>query len=213
MSDDAPGWGDRPDRGDAQPRGDYEEIGQGLGRRLRVPALFRGRERTPVLGLFALVNGFLSIGLMAAAAHVTGQPLVFPSLGPTAFLLFYAATQPAASPRNTIFGHLIGAGAGYVSLLAFGLAAAGPALATHHVTWFRVGAVALSLGLTAGLMVWLGIPHPPAGATTMIVSLGIIRTPAHIGVLMAAVAALVVQGIVINRWLAGIDYPFWSPRS
>lgn len=194
-------------------RGDFEEIGRGLGRRLRVPGLFQGRERTPMLGLFALVNGFVSIGLMAAAAHFTGQPLVFPSLGPTAFLLFYGATQPAASPRNTVFGHLLGAGAGYTSLLAFGLAAAGPALASHHISWFRVGAVALSLGLTASLMVWLGVPHPPAGATTMIISLGIIHTPQHLGVLMAAVIALVLQGIVVNRWLAGVDYPLWAPRT
>lgn len=198
---------------DPDEHGDFDDIGRGLAGRLGLPGLSGGAEHTPVLGLFALVNGFVSIGLMAAAAHLTGQPLVFPSLGPTAFLLFYAATQPAASPRNTIFGHLIGAGAGYASLLAFGLAAEGPALAEGDVTWFRVGAVALSLGLTAGFMVWLSVPHPPAGATTMIVSLGIIHTPAHLGVLMCAVALLVLQGIVINRWIAGIPYPLWSPRS
>ncbi len=60
-------------------------------------------------------------------------------------------------------------------------------------------------------MVWCRVPHPPAGATTLIVSLGILREPWQLGVLMLAVALLVVQGFVINR-LAGIDYPVWAPQ-
>lgn len=75
----------------------------------------------------------------------------------------------------------------------------------------RVGAAALSLALTSGLMVWFKVPHPPAGATTLIVSLGILRTPFQLSVLMLAVVALTVQGYVINR-AAGIDYPIWAPR-
>ncbi len=60
-------------------------------------------------------------------------------------------------------------------------------------------------------MVWARVPHPPAGATTLIVSLGILRTPVDLAVLMLAVVLLTIQGFVINR-LAGIDYPTWSPR-
>ncbi len=182
----------------------------GLTRRLRIPALVQRHSSTSVMGLFALVNGVISIGLLAAAAWATRSPFVFPSLGPTAFLFFYTPTAPAASPRNTICGHLIGAGAGYLSLVLFGLTEAAPALASE-VTLGRVGAAAVSLGLTSGLMVWLRVPHPPAGATTLIVSLGILRTPAQLAVLMLAVALLTVQGYVINR-VAGIDYPRWAPR-
>ena len=160
--------------------------------------------------MFALVNGVLSIGLMAGAALATGAPFIFPSLGPTAFLLFYTPTQPAASPRNTIGGHLIGVAAGYLALALFGLTERGPALA-EGVHWTNVAAAALSLGLTSGAMVWCKVPHPPAGATTLIVSLGILHTPWQLAVLMLAVCLLVVQGIVINR-LAGIDYPLWAPR-
>ena len=67
------------------------------------------------------------------------------------------------------------------------------------------------LGLTSGVMVWARVPHPPAGATTLIVSLGILREPEQLAVLMIAVALLLVQGFVINR-LAGIPYPTWAPR-
>jgi CBS-domain-containing membrane protein len=181
----------------------------GLARRFRLPALTARYDSTFVLGLFALVNGLIAIGAMAFVALVTGQPFVFPSLGPTAFLLFYTPMTPAASPRNTICGHAIGAAAGYLALVVFGLTEAAPALATS-VTAARVGAAALSLGLTSGVMVWARVPHPPAGATTLIVSLGILREPDQLLVLMVAVALLVVQGYVINR-LAGIPYPVWTP--
>lgn len=191
--------------------GDMAAVLFGLARRLRLPALVERHSSVPVLGLFALVNGCISIGLMAAAAWITGAPFVFPSLGPTAFLLFYTPVQPAASPRNTVAGHLIGVGAGYLALALFGLLDAPPALATS-VTTARVAAAALSLGLTSGAMVWAKVPHPPAGATTLIVSLGILREPAQLAVLMLAVVLLVVQGFVFNR-LAGVPYPVWAPRA
>jgi CBS-domain-containing membrane protein len=181
----------------------------GLARRARLPGLTRRHNSTAVLGLFAFVNGLIAIALMALLALVTGEPFVFPSLGPTAFLLFYTPLVPAASPRNTLNGHLIGVLAGYLSLVVFGLTDDPPALASS-VTGARVGAAALSLGLTSGVMVWARVPHPPAGATTLIVSLGIIREPEQLVVLMVAVVLLVVQGFAINR-LAGIPYPVWRP--
>ena len=187
--------------------GDMASIVFGLARRARIPRLVDQHDSTTVMGFFALVNGIISIAVMSTAALVTGAPFIFPSLGPTAFLHFYTPTAPAASPRNTIIGHAIGAGAGYLALVIFGLTDAGPAL-VEGVAWDRVGAAALSLGLTSGLMVWLRAPHPPAGATTLIVSLGILPDPVDLAVLMLAVVALVGQAYVINH-LAGIDYPRW----
>jgi CBS-domain-containing membrane protein len=103
----------------------------------------------------------------------------------------------------------VGVIAGYFSLLITGLTMAGPALAVG-VTWPRVIAAALSLGLTAGLMVLLKSPHPPAGATTLIISLGILTKPWQLLLLMVAVILLTFQAIVINR-AAGIPYPLWNP--
>ncbi|MCZ7533679.1 MAG: HPP family protein [Acidimicrobiia bacterium] len=190
--------------------GQMNAIVFGLASRMQIPYLVKRHSSTTVMGLFAFANGVLSIGIMSMAALLTGSPFVFPSLGPTAFLFFYTPTNPAASPRNAILGHGIGAGAGYLSLVIFGLTDAAPALATE-VTLARVGAAALSLGLTSGLMVWFRVPHPPAGATTLIVSLGILTTPRDLAVLMLAVVLLTVQGFVINR-TAGIDYPRWAPK-
>ena len=48
-------------------------------------------------------------------------------------------------------------------------------------------------------MILLNVPHPPAAATTLIVSLGLISRPAYLLVLEAAVGLLVGQAIIINR--------------
>ena len=189
--------------------GEISDSLRGLFRRFQLTELTRFHNSTVVMAMFSFVNGCLSIGLMAIVALITRAPFIFPSLGPTAFLLFFTPTAPAASPRNAICGHLIGALAGWLSLVLFGLTAAPPAIAAG-VEWSRVGAAALSLGMTSGLMVLLRVPHPPAGATTLIVSLGVMPQLWQLPVLMAAVVLLVAQAFVMNR-LAGIPYPLWSP--
>ena len=190
--------------------GQMSDIVGGLISRFGLQTLEARHDRIGVLGAFALINGFLAIGVMSSAAFVTGQPLVFPSLGPTAFLLFYMPLAASSSPRNTVTGHLIGVLAGYLALVLFGLTDSGSAM-TEGIDGARIMAAALSLGLTSGFMVWLRVPHPPAGATTLIVSLGILTQPAQLVFLMLAVLLLVGQAIVIDR-LAGIDYPLWAPR-
>ena len=189
--------------------GQMSDIVRGLIVRVQLPWLLARHSRVPVLALFSFLNGLLSIGLMSLLALITGSPFIFPSLGPTAFLFFYTPTAPTASPRNTIIGHSIGVLSGYFSLLVTGLTNAGPALAIG-VTWPRVIAAALSLGLTAGLMVLLKSPHPPAGATTLIISLGLLTAPYKLAILMVAVLLLTVQAFAINR-AAGIPYPIWNP--
>lgn len=190
--------------------GEMSDVLRGIFRRVRLPWLLQRYSRVPVLALFNFVNGCISMMLMSALAVLTHSPLIFPSLGPTAFLFFYTPTAPSASPRNTIIGHAIGAASGYLSLVVTGLTMAGPALAVG-VTGPRVIAAGLSLGLTAGLMVLLRAPHPPAGATTLIVALGFLTQPWQLVLLMVAVVLLTLQAIGINR-LAGIPYPLWNSR-
>ena len=181
-----------------------------VGDRLRLTSLLERYPRRAVMGAFAFLNGLLTIGILATVAKVTGTPSLFPSLGPTAFLLFATPMLVSACPRNTIEGHGIGVVSAYLALVLFGLQHH-PAVAVEGVTWPRVWCAALALALTSGFMVWLARPHPPAAATTLIVALGILHEPRDLVVLMLAVVAMVVQGFVINR-AAGLDYPAWSPR-
>ena len=186
------------------------EVTRGLVSRLRVARLLARFPERPVWAVFMLVNGFLTIAILAGLAMLTGAPFVFPSLGPTAFLFFFSPTSPTASPRHTILGHGIGIACGYGALWATGLAHAAPALAAG-VDLPRVVAAALSLALTGALMILLKAAHPPAGATTLIISLGIVTKPTYLVLIEVAVALLTVQAIVINR-VAGIDYPLWAKR-
>ena len=160
-----------------------------------------------VWAIYVGVNGFLTIALLALLAVVTGSPFVFPSLGPTAYLLFIAPLAENSSPRNTILGHSIGLVCGYAAYSLTG--AANMPFGVHPgVYWPRILAAALSLSATGALMVLLRADHPPAGATTLIVSLGIISKPKALVIIEVAVFLLVAQALVINR-LAGLPYPLW----
>ncbi len=182
---------------------------QGSSKRLNLEGLKQRHPPAAVLAVFGFFSGSLAIGMLASMAHLAHSPLVFPSLGPTAFLLFSRPLEPQASPRNAVLGHLIGAVAGWASLLLFGLADV-PGAGLGNVTWPRLGAAALSIGLTIGLMELWDVPHPPAGATTMIVSLGLMSEWWQLGILMAAVVLLIALGWAINH-LVGIPYPRWRP--
>ncbi len=184
------------------------ELVHGLVNRLRLERLLRRFPARPVWAAFMFVNGFLTIALLSLLAMLSGTPLVFPSLGPTAFLFFFAPTAPAASPRNALLGHAIGLVCGYAALWLVGLQDA-PSAMTEGVNLGRVLAAALSVAATGALMILLRVAHPPAGATTLIVSLGIVTRPFHLLIIEAAVVLMAAQAILINR-LAGLNYPLWS---
>jgi CBS domain-containing membrane protein len=175
--------------------------------RLRLAWLLDHFPPRVVWAIYVGVNGFLTIALLALLAVVTGSPFVFPSLGPTAYLLFIAPLAENSSPRNTILGHAIGLACGYAAYSLTG--AANLPFGVHPgVYWPRILAAALSLSATGALMVLMRADHPPAGATTLIVSLGIISKPKALVIIEVAVFLLVAQAIVINR-LAGLPYPLW----
>ena len=176
--------------------------------RLRLGWLLEHFPPRLVRSAYVFVNGFITIGLLALLALLSRNPFVFPSLGPTAYLLFFSPLAKASSPRNTIPGHAIGILCGYGAFAVTG-AGAQPFGVHLGIFWPRILAAALSLSATGALMVLLGISHPPAGATTLIISLGIISKPRELVIIEVAVFLLVAQALVINR-LAGLSYPFWT---
>jgi CBS domain-containing membrane protein len=187
-----------------------EEVGPehvvGLMKRLRLHWLLRHFPHVFIWAAYVFVNGFASIVLLSLLAVVTKTAFVFPSLGPTAYLFFFAPMGDSSSPRNAILGHAIGLVCGYGAFRFAGLhyGAAG----VHGVLLSEALAAALSLAFTGALMVLFRVNHPPAGATTLIVSLGILSTPYDLAIIEVAVVLLTVQAWVFNR-LAGVPYPFW----
>jgi CBS domain-containing membrane protein len=174
--------------------------------RLRLAWLLQHFPPLLVHALYMFVNGFITIALLSLLAVLTGSAFVFPSLGPTAYLFFFSPLAESASPKDTILGHAIGLLCGYG---AFRFAVEyGPA-SFHYSP--EILAAALSLAFTGTFMVLLRINHPPAGATTLIVSLGILSTPRNLVIIEVAVVLLTAQAFVINR-LAGLPYPIWKRR-
>jgi len=179
-----------------------------LFRRLRLDWLLHHFPPRLVRSVYVFVNSFITIGILALLALVSRNPFVFPSLGPTAYLLFFSPLAKTCSPRNTILGHAIGIICGYGAFVVTG-AGALPFGVHPGIFWPRILAAALSLSATGALMVLLGVSHPPAGATTLIISLGIISKPRELIIIEVAVFLLVAQALVINR-LAGLPYPLWN---
>jgi len=189
---------------------DFSQLTKAMIHPLGVRGLLDSARQNGGRAAFVFATGFLSIGILAGLAMIFQTPLIFPSLGPTAFLFFAAPTLPSACPRNTLYGHAIAILCGYGALWLCGLSQAAPATMVG-VDGPRIVAAALSIAATGAFMILANTSHPPAGATTLIISLGILTRPQHLVMIEVAVGLLTLIAIVTNR-LFGIDYPFWSAR-
>ena len=156
--------------------------------------------------VFAFASVTVAIGIISTLAICTRQPLVFPSLGATAFLLFSQPSAAASSPRNVTLSHgsaiIIGWGSYWLSGCFFGF----DSPTTQAV------AAAVSLGAVSAWMIAANIPHPPAAATALIVSLGLIVQWEQLIAVMAGVVMLTAQSYAINR-TSGIACPLWGACS
>lgn len=168
------------------------------------------RFGTPGEALWTFVACSLALVMSGFVAHVFDQPFFFPSLGPTVYLFFESPMAPGASPRNTIIGHFVAVVAGRISLALFGLLDA-PSVLETGVSLARVGAGTLSVALNGAILLLLRSSHPPAGATTLIVSLGFLQTPREMLALMASVVILTIVGWGINR-AVGVPVPVWARK-
>ena len=161
--------------------------------------------------IYTFLGSLVAIGLSGGWAYLVKQPLVFPSLGATAFLIFETPMAEVGSPRNTIVGHTVGILAGALSLAIFGLLNA-PSLYVSGLTLARVGAMALAVALTGGVLRVIRAAHPPAGATTIIVASGLLHTPRQMLDVLIGVVLLTIAGWLLNRAM-GVPAPRWAvPR-
>ena len=163
------------------------------------PLLQRLKSRRTSLGpaLYAAVLSLVILALSGTVGIGLHLPWLFPSLGPTVMLFFESPEQPSARPANTLVGHLTGLVMGVLCLYALGLQGS-PSAPVGGLTWLYVAAGALSVALTTLVLTWLRRPHPPAGATTLIVSLGILTTPPQLLSMAGAVLLITAAGWGLN---------------
>src|SRR4051794_37499181 len=156
------------------------------------------------VGLYCLVLSLavmLAVGLIGIARK---EPWVFPSLGPTVMLFFETPMQKAASAKNAIVGHLVGLVVGAACLWGWNLDAHPPVI-VEGLTPARVAAAATSVAVTALILRFIRSPPPPAGATTLIVSLGILKTVPQLRVMALSVIVLTALSVLVNR-LVGVRH-------
>lgn len=146
----------------------------------------------------------LSILVVGAFGLAVYEPLIFPSLGPTAFLQAELPQLPSSRLYNTIVGHLLGMGSGLLVVMLLGASTAPSVLATGDLTPIRLWASVLSIFLTllAGLV--FKASHPPAAATTLLFALGGFQPTLHetlivtMGVLIVAVVGEVLRQLRVK---------------
>ncbi|MWG34407.1 HPP family protein [Halomarina oriensis] len=158
----------------------------------------------------AFRTSVLAAGLLAVLGVLTwvsGASALFPSLGPSAYVLALRPDAEECRPDRLVGGHAIGVGAGLFSYHAL---AAGHVVVTDQpplsgAALALAGAGVVSLALTVALMVWTDLRHAPACATTLIVSLGLLSTLADGLVIVAAVVVLLgtqrTLALAEHRWL------------
>jgi hypothetical protein len=128
--------------------------------------------------------------VVGATAYFAGEPWLFPSLGPTAYLLAAYPDLPTSRAYNCLVGHLVGLASGFAAVAIFN-AWDSPLVPLNDVTLRRLGAAVLAVGLTVLLNHLLRSGHPPAAATTLIVSLGALQTARGAGLIAIGVVILV----------------------
>jgi CBS-domain-containing membrane protein len=140
----------------------------------------------------------LIVGLFGLLAH---QPWLFPSLGPTAFLQAEQPNVPFAKFYHTVMGHFIGLCTGLLAVFVLQANSAPGVLLTGKITAVRVAAAVLAVTLNMLIGILLKASHPPAAATTLLVSLGGFKPILHDAVtIMIGVIIVATIGEGFRRW-------------
>lgn len=112
------------------------------------------------------------IFVITAIALGVREPLIFASLGPTAYELVEQPHQRSARTYNIIVGHMIGLGCGFLALFLLGGWAEPNALSTAIVTQRRLWIIVIAVTATTFLTLIARAGQPAALATTLLVALG-----------------------------------------
>jgi hypothetical protein len=158
----------------------------------------------------SLYAGFLFTAL-GATAWATGEPFIFPSLGPSAFLLAFERNGGRRRRYRVVASHAIG---GIAGLVAYTVFASGVAI-TEPTAAFSSGGLRLAASATVSVvatswgMIATDTVHAPACATTLIVSLGLLSTPTQVAIIVVSVVVLVelhAVALISHRRLVDDDH-------
>lgn len=137
---------------------------------------------------------FLAIAALALLTEWQHTIWIFGSFGGSCILIFAYPSSPFAQPRNVVGGHFIASLTGLVFLAIGGN------------TWWSVAA---AVATAIALMLYLRVPHPPAGSNTIFIMLAqaswsFLLLPTLMGSLI-----LVLIGLLYNNIRQPHSYPLY----
>lgn len=142
----------------------------------------------------------LFMAILGLIAWVSGIAFIFPSLGPSAYVLAFDEGM-SSSGKEVIGGHVCGILGGlfsyHIVVNPYSLDQLTGTFSEAGL-WLALGAV-LALAITIFLMLLFQASHPPACATTLIVSLGILPGWFDGLIILMAVTVLYVTYLGYNR--------------
>ena len=163
-----------------------------------------------LLVMFLFIAGAVTLGTIAVIAYLTRLPLLFPQLGPSAFILFHTPMSVTASPRNVLLSHTLAVASGLSALWLVGLIFPEAGLSDpFDLNWYRILVIALTMGASGVIMVAVKCIHPPAAASALIAAMGFLNTAEQVLGVLGAMILLLLEAIVFNRVIGGLPYPLW----
>jgi hypothetical protein len=146
----------------------------------------------------AVVGGLiLAVG---GLGWLVGQPWLFASLGPTAYLMAHSPSQASTRPYNVIAGHLVGLCAAFAAVSVLGAGDSPSVFTAHELAGDRVLASGLALILAVAVELRIKASHPPAAATVLLITLGGLSVSSRTAVtILIGVLLLVLIGEPLRR--------------
>lgn len=137
--------------------------------------------------------------LMGAISLALGRPLLFASLGPTAYEQVEKPELPSAKLYNVVIGHWIAIACGFFALWVTNAWYAPNPMENGHFTGVRVWACVLAVALTTLFTLLLKARQPAAESTTLLIAIGSLQRPSDAWAIALAVLILGLVGEPIRR--------------
>jgi CBS-domain-containing membrane protein len=162
------------------------------------------------VGSYMAVN----LGFLGLLTWMLGERFLLPSLGPSLFVLATLPDEELHLPRKFIGGQFIGLVAAFVAteVLIGGLAVTGQIQPFSPYVFQQVAASFIAVFLTTVGMHVTNLQHPPAYATTLIVSLGFLNSLLTLGFFLLAVVLMAGFHEIVGKRLSIWNLPYEEER-
>ena len=139
------------------------------------------------------ISSSIMIGVLAFLSFETSTGFwLMISFGATSLIVFALYDKEFAQPGNIFFGHLLGITVGILFNEFIGISFI---------------ALALSVGFTVTLMIYLKVVHPPAAANPLIALFSDVSFEYIIFPVITGTLIIIIISVVINRLILKRNYP------